>query len=93
MENFKLGQMVMTAGVSNEVSNNLQFKKEVTIALARYERCDWGCTSADSVETNNEAIKTGDDQIFAVYPTCKGNIWIITEWDHSVTTILFPSEY
>lgn len=23
----------------------------------------------------------------------KGKIWIITEWDRSATTILFPSEY
>jgi len=29
----------------------------------------------------------------AEYLTSKGKIWIITEWDRSATTILFPSEY
>jgi hypothetical protein len=42
---------------------------------------------------NDQAVKNGDDRIMGVYPTDEGDIWIITEWDRSVTTILFPSEY
>lgn len=41
-------------------------------------------------------FERGDDRIFAAYehPLHEDwKIWIITEWDHSVTTILFPSEY
>lgn len=35
----------------------------------------------------------GGERIFAGYNTSIGRIWIITEADRSVTTILFPSEY
>ena len=52
-----------------------------------------GITCEEDAEMNTEAVNNGDDRILAVYKTCKGNIWIITEWDRSVTTILFPSEY
>ena len=29
----------------------------------------------------------------AAYTTCEGILWIITEWDRSSTTLLFPDEY
>lgn len=37
--------------------------------------------------------ENGDDRIFARYNNEEGDVYIITEWDRSVTTILFPSEY
>ena len=53
-----------------------------------------GNTCPDDTKMNDEAVKNGDDRILAVYEDKKyGKIWIITEWDRSVTTILFPSEY
>ncbi|MDE6020535.1 MAG: hypothetical protein K2H01_06040 [Ruminococcus sp.] len=43
---------------------------------------------------NDAAVKNGDERIFAAYIDSTGRkIWIITEWDRSATTILFPSEY
>ena len=48
----------------------------------------------DDAKINDKAVKNGDDRILAMYEDEKyGKIWIITEWDRSVTTILFPSEY
>ena len=41
---------------------------------------------------NDRALESGD-RILSAYETSHGKIWIITEWDRSVTTILFPSEY
>jgi hypothetical protein len=43
-------------------------------------------------ELNDLAVKTGE-RILEAYETSKGKIWIITEWDRSATTILFPNEY
>ena len=45
---------------------------------------------------NDEAVRNGDDRILAAYthpehPDWK--IWIITEYDRSATTLLFPDEY
>ena len=45
---------------------------------------------------NDRALAHGGDRILAAYthpahPEWK--IWIITEWDGSATTLLFPDEY
>lgn len=92
MNNFRLGQMVMTRRIADETAINRQFAKDVTEALRRYCNCDWGVTCEEDAELNNEALIDGE-RILAAYETCNGNIWIITEWDRSVTTILFPDEY
>ena len=89
---FELGQMVMTRGIANEMESET-FSKHVEEAIKKYANCDWGITCEEDAAMNAEAVNTGEDRIFAVYETCKGNIWIITEWDRSYTTILFPSEY
>ena len=90
---FELGKLVMTSSIVELMKINEDFAKGVKLALGKYVQCDWGITCEEDSATNDEAVKNGDDRILAVYPTCKGNIWIITEWDRSVTTILFPSEY
>jgi hypothetical protein len=64
-------------------------------------RGDWGCVCAEDRETNDEAVRDGN-RILSAYPIdedkpCKGfgenTLWIITEWDRSVTTFLLPEEY
>lgn len=89
---FELGRLVVTKGIADMMEENPQFSEDVTTAFVKYQNCDWGITCEEDAEMNNEAL-TGEDRILAVYETCKGEIWIITEWDRSVTTILFPSEY
>lgn len=63
-------------------------------SFERYVIGDWGDTCEEDQETNEEAIINGE-RILAVYkyPADGTTIWIITEWDRSATTILFPSEY
>lgn len=54
----------------------------------------------EDMQANNQALKSGE-RLFSVYLLPKAlqfvhrdrKIWIITEADRSVTTILFPSEY
>ena len=89
---FELGQIVMTRGIADEMESET-FAKQVTEALKKYANGNWGITCEEDAEMNDDAVKNGDERILAVYETCKGNIWIITEWDRSVTTVLFPSEY
>ena len=89
---YNLGQMVMTRGIANAMESET-FSKQIEEAIKKYRKCDWGITSEEDAAMNTEAVRTGEDRILAVYETCKGNIWIITEWDRSYTTILFPSEY
>ena len=93
-----LGRVVMTSGVSAEQDRDDDFRSFVSRSLARYMHKEWGELGADDTRLNNLAVDGGDDRILAAYDgTDRGSgqkkIWIITEWDRSVTTILFPEEY
>ncbi len=94
-DTFALGQLAMTRGVADLTEEDHGFSAFVERSMARYIRCDWGDTCAEDQESNNDAVAHGD-RILAEYrekdhPDWR--IWIITEWDRSVTTILFPDEY
>jgi len=92
---FMLGRLVATRGVAELMDTDQQFSEFVSASLRRYTGCDWGNLCDDDHAMNDDAVKNGE-RILASYdhPTHKDwKIWIITEWDRSVTTILFPSEY
>lgn len=89
---FRLGQIVMTRSIAIDVEESAKFAREVTKALRRYASGDWGDTCAEDAQMNNEAVN-GGDRILAAYNTSNGKIWIITEWDRSATTILYPEDY
>ncbi len=91
---FKLGQVVMTSGLHQDTLDNKLFRLQVWNALSRYINADFSdMEHQEDIDMNKTAIKTGEDRIFATYNTCKGKIYIITEWDRSVTTILYPEDY
>lgn len=91
---FNLGRVVQTRGIDAKSRRNPSFATEVATAFRKYQRGDWGDTQSDSVKRNNDVLRKGvEDQVFAVYNTSEGKIYIITEWDGSVTTILFANEY
>ncbi len=51
-------------------------------------------TKAQAQQLNDAALKSGADRLFSSYQiTPDLKLWIITEWDRSVTTLLLPSEY
>jgi hypothetical protein len=97
---FKLGQLVTTAGVNSEMREDIKFSDFVYKSLRRYRKEDWGDMCEEDRELNNSAVENIsedgqylDGRIFAVYKYANWKIWIITEYDMSVTTILFPDEY
>lgn len=89
---FELGQLFVTRGINEKVLKNERFAVEITAALSRYMKNDWGKICAEDKACNDHAVKHGD-RILGAYETCEGDIWIITEWDRSATTILLPEEY
>lgn len=71
------------------------FETYIYTCLSRYILCDWGDTCEDDKKLNDNAVKYGE-RILAEYQNnehTNWRIWIITEWDRSATTILFPEEY
>ena len=91
--NFELGQLVATRQVSTKMDNNKVFRTEVFQALDKYMKCDWGSVPEGDAAINDKAVRENNERILAAYNTCAGEIWIITEWDRSYTTIIFPSDY
>ena len=90
---MKTGQKVMTRGISNKIAENEQFAKQVTYFFGRFLQKDWGDVSEDDAEMNNINAESGIGSLMGAYNTCEGRIWIMTEHDRSVTTIMFPEEY
>ena len=54
---------------------------------------DWGNLCAEDRAENNQGLVRGGRLFSAYGHNSLPKIWIITEWDRSVTTILFPDEY
>ena len=91
---FKLGQILQTSGVYERICDDINFFLYVNECLNRYTKCDWGEMCVEDKEMNDRAVESGEDRILASYQKDgMPKIYIITEWDRSATTILFPSEY
>ena len=90
---FNTGKMFMTKNISEETSKDKFFEKEILNVLSRYLKKDWGDLCEEDKQLNDEAIKSCTSRILAAYNTTKGKVYIITEWDRSLTTILLANEY
>ena len=87
---FPLGQVVATPGALNAISESAQTAGEF---LTRHHCGDWGLVPPSDHAQNNENISQ-EGMLHSSYKTRNDTvIWVITEWDRSVTTILLPSEY
>ncbi len=92
MTKFELGQLVLTAGVADIMETDGIFAAFVQLSLGRFQNEDWGDICDEDKEVNEDAlVNTG--RLIGVYKNPNHpTIWIITEADRSVTTILFPEE-
>ena len=94
MKKFELGQLVVTRAVADRIQTDEKFTSFVQLSLGRYINCDWGTMADEDKAMNDAAVKGGEERLHAAYVNKTGDkIWIITEWDRSVTTVLFPSDY
>lgn len=93
MKKFNPGQLVMTRGVNDMMVNNEEFACHVRLSIQRHMAGDWGDVSDEDRVENELALQEGD-RLFSVYNKVGlSKLWIITEWDRSATTVLFPEEY
>lgn len=94
-KSFSIGQLVATRGVHDLMQENPDFNLFAQSAFLKYRRCDWGDTCESDKAQNDSAVINGE-RILAEYRHPEHpdwRLWIITEWDRSATTLLFPSEY
>ena len=82
---FSLGRIVATPGA---IALEINFAPYIN----RHVRGDWGDVDQEDWKRNDASIEDGS-RIVSAYATASGRIWIITEADRAVTTVLLPSEY
>ena len=92
MSKFKLGQLMFTRGVNDLVAKDEEFAKFVLESLKRHAAGDWGDLEEEDKKENEFALDK-HLRIFSAYETGPRKIWIITESNREVSTILFPEEY
>ena len=92
MAKFKLGQIVMTRRVNDLVAEDEGFAKFVWDSLKRHAMGDWGDLSEEDKKENEFSLDK-NLRLLSAYETGPRKIWIITESNREVSTILFPEEY
>lgn len=61
--------------------------------LQRHVRGDWGDLEPEDIQANVDALQTGA-RLFSSYVLSDNlKVWVITEADRSVTTLLLPEDY
>ena len=87
---FRLGSVVATRGVYELIQ---QGRIHYMTYLRRHMRGDWGDMCPEDRKINNAGVMRGG-RLMSSYEIDSGlTLWIITEGDRSVTTLLLPSEY
>ena len=93
---FDLGTIYQTEGAAAVLPPD-----RIPVVLSVHVSGDFGVSCEEDKQTNRLAISNGG-RIMSAYPIDpdkpsagygENTIWIITERDRSVTTILLPSEY
>lgn len=87
---FSLGQVAATPGalrVLHEAGVN------AWSLLARHVSGDWGDCDDHDRKANDDALIHGS-RLLSSYTLATGErVWIVTEADHSLSTLLLPQEY
>ena len=87
---FALGQVVMTPGAMGALFAAQQVPPEF---LLRHQHGDWGDLCAEDQRENERALRVGSRLLSSYRTHADSKLWVITEWDRSVTTLLLPEEY
>ena len=87
---FLLGDVVATPGAIDAMQS-LNITPQQLLQL--HVNGDWGSVDPEDAKTNDAAVHNGERILSSYRIGEHTRIWIITEWDRSVTTLLLPSEY
>ena len=87
---FPLGRIVATPGALRACDEAGQ---EPIAFLQRHVVGDWGELDAEDWQRNDLAVVEGSRILSAYTLSNHTKIWIISESDRSVTTVLLPEDY
>ena len=87
---FELGEIVATPGALAALKKAGQQPNEF---LTRHANREWSDLDEDGRRENDYSLEQGF-RLLSAYRTNAGDrLWIITEGDRTVTTLLLPEEY
>ena len=85
---FPLGRLIQTSRALATLS-----PEDVLAALRRHAKGDWGELDPEDWKANEQALLDGT-RLLSVYRSHQGQrFYVITELDHSATTVLLPEDY
>ena len=87
---FPLGQVVATPGALDALDRAAVNAADL---LHRHQHGDWGNVPPEDAAENERSVLGGWRILSSYQVTEDIRIWIITEADRSVTTLLLPDEY
>ena len=87
---FIPGRLIITAGVDTLIHEG---RLNPLPYLRRHVRADWGDLCEADRRRNDTALLSGERLLSSYQVAPDLTVWIITEADRSVTTLLLPSEY
>ena len=90
IKRFALGEIVSTRGALDALEKSGQ---SPLIFLLRHAANDWGEVCPEDWQANDNALETGERLLSSYRTTLGVPIWLITEHDRSVSTLLLPDEY
>lgn len=82
----------MTRRINDKMADNPAFCQFIMESIKKYKNKDWGDMCSEDKERNDEAVNTRN-RIVAKYKYKNESIYIITERNKEITTILFCEEY
>ena len=87
---FPPGRLVATPGALALLE---RVNKSPLEYISRHLRGDWGDLDPEDKTENELSVKYGFRLLSSYQVTGDENLWVITEADRSVTTLLLPEEY
>ena len=87
---FDLGFVVQTPGAQDAMATAFHTPIEF---LLRHKQGDWGELESEDLQENEDSVRRGSRLFSAYRMRTDTKLWVITEWDRSVTTLLLPNEY
>ena len=91
---YEIMQPRFPVGMTYATPGALALDVDLMKYMRRHHCGDWGDElCAEDKAANEQALKDGS-RLLSCYRTPAGDrLYIITEWDRSMTTIMLPSEY
>jgi hypothetical protein len=85
--------LVWTAAINERIATDEIFSKFVMKCIQRHFNADWGDVCEEDKKANDYALTHNERVLSSYLFNGAEKVWIITEWDRSATTVLFPEDY